>query len=339
MQFRLYWLCFIGRLVFGLGGESLTVGQNYYTTRWFDGKILSLAFGIVLAFSRIGSSINFAVTPTLASIGVPFSVWFGTMMCLVSLTACIYLTFMDWYGDARIQKSSGPKEVISVKHVAQFPVQAWIIFLICVFFYISVFTFYTVASDIMQHTGEKYTDEKATFFLFIPNFVAIPASPTFGMLNDRKGRSLIALTVACAMQIVAHFIFLGMTVGSINISPYFIMVWIGVGYSLFAANIWPLLSFVIREALTGTGYGMMTSIQNAGLAIFPLLIGAIQGADSIKDSNLKYIIPIIIFICCAGVALALTILLWVIDNRLTGGVLNGTGKIKRDYKEKLNADY
>jgi len=75
-------------LIFGLGGESLTVGQNAYTAKWFDGSQLALALGLVVAFSRIGSSVNFAVTPIFAQIGVPMSVWFGTGMCLVSFAAC-----------------------------------------------------------------------------------------------------------------------------------------------------------------------------------------------------------------------------------------------------------
>jgi hypothetical protein len=40
--------------------------QNAYTARWFEGPLLSLAFSIVLMFSRLGSSVNFIVTPMLA---------------------------------------------------------------------------------------------------------------------------------------------------------------------------------------------------------------------------------------------------------------------------------
>ena len=38
IQFKLYYLALVGRFVFGLGGESLTVAQNTYTARWFDGN-------------------------------------------------------------------------------------------------------------------------------------------------------------------------------------------------------------------------------------------------------------------------------------------------------------
>jgi hypothetical protein len=39
IQFKLYYLALVGRFVFGLGGESLTVAQNTYTARWFEGTI------------------------------------------------------------------------------------------------------------------------------------------------------------------------------------------------------------------------------------------------------------------------------------------------------------
>ena len=38
IQFKLYYLALVGRFVFGLGGEFLTVAQNTYTARWFDGN-------------------------------------------------------------------------------------------------------------------------------------------------------------------------------------------------------------------------------------------------------------------------------------------------------------
>jgi len=191
----------------------------------------------------------------------------------------------------------------------------------------------------MQNTGDKWTPEKATFFLFIPNFVAIPASPLFGLFIDRQGRSLWWLILASSMQVVGHCVFLFMGLDWFRLNPAIIMVWIGVAYSMFAASIWPLLPFVIREPLLGTGYGTMTAIQNAGLAIFPQVIGAIQVAPSIRGTILEYMIPIMIFICCAGTAFFLSIILIGVDRKRTRGVLNAAGDAKQKYKkEVINGD-
>src|SRR5208283_979534 len=44
-----------GRLIFGLGAESLIVAVTTATAKWFRGKELSFAFGINLMIARLGS--------------------------------------------------------------------------------------------------------------------------------------------------------------------------------------------------------------------------------------------------------------------------------------------
>jgi len=341
IQTAMYPLSVVGRFVFGLGGECLTVGQNTYTQMWFKGDIMAFAFGLIVAFSRIGSAVNFFVTPTLATEGVPFSIWFGTCMCLASFVACIFIAVLDWYGEARTRpdkpQSGAEEDEFRVEAILKFPLSAWMIYLICMIFYISVLTFYAVASDILQNTGFQYTPTDASKFLAIPNFVAIPMSPTFGLIFDKFGRSLTWMLIACAMQVVGQTAFLALAMGWYSINPGIIMGWIGLAYSMFAAAIWPLLPFVLKKKEMGTGYGIMTAIQNAGLALFPLIIGVIQGLPSLQGTLWMYTIPVMIFVCCAGIAFVLTFVLVGIDYRATGGVLNKSGELRQKYREALNA--
>lgn len=215
------------------------------------------------------------------------------------LTCTGYVALFDWYGQARIDTKRGYKEGESLEaapnllEIRFFPLASWcvcrsnlsnsylsfparLIFVICLLFYVSVLTFYTVASKILQNTSEHYSPETASFFIFIPNFVAIFASPLFGKIMDKIGRSLWVLILASAMMIMAHIAFLAILERWFFIHPAIIMTWIGVAYSLAASSIWPLLPFVIPQRMLGTAYGAMTSIQNLGLAIFPQLIGFIQ---------------------------------------------------------------
>ena len=39
------WVMEVGRFVFGIGGESLSVAQNTYAVSWFKGKELNMVFG------------------------------------------------------------------------------------------------------------------------------------------------------------------------------------------------------------------------------------------------------------------------------------------------------
>ena len=54
-----------GRLIFGLGAESMIVAITTIVARWFKGKELSFAFGINLTVARLGSFLALN-SPTIA---------------------------------------------------------------------------------------------------------------------------------------------------------------------------------------------------------------------------------------------------------------------------------
>ena len=54
-----------GRIIFGMGGESMGVAQSAIISVWFKGKELAFALGLNLSVSRLGSVINAAVLPSV----------------------------------------------------------------------------------------------------------------------------------------------------------------------------------------------------------------------------------------------------------------------------------
>jgi len=90
--------------------------------------------------------------------------------------------------------------------------------------------------------------------------------------------------------------------------------------------------------MIGTAYGTMTSIQNAGLAVFSTIIGAITSKPGVKNTIWESTIPLMFFIGCAGISVGITCLMYIIDKATTGGILNADGKTKKAYqKNVLNA--
>ena len=92
-------LVLLGRFLFGLGGESLTVGTSALVSAWFvnqelvlprqfamltsqplsDWFLYAFAMGFNIAVSRLGSVVNYIVSPTLAaSSQVSSAFWAGT---------------------------------------------------------------------------------------------------------------------------------------------------------------------------------------------------------------------------------------------------------------------
>jgi len=363
-QFKVYWLAVLGRFLFGLGGENLTVAQNTFTVRWFDGKRLALAFGLVVAFSRIGTSVNFVVSPLLSNLsaGVPVTVWFGMGMCVISFCMCCLASYFDYWGEKQVEaqrqiymstlsqeeatyvlKLDSIAEPVSeatdgsfssfikfwvseLKMLTRIPATAWLLFVICAVFYVAILNFYQVASDMMQHTGRHISSDTAGLFMAIPNFVAIVGSPLGGYTVDKMGRALIFIATACLMLIGAHVFFLALGSGWVDFTPIPVMVWLGLTYSLGASCLWPILSFIVEKEALGSAYGMMTSMQNLFLAVAALIIGHLQDwAKTHRPGVLQYTLPIWIFIGCAAVAFVLTLLLIVLDKR-RGGKLNASAE-------------
>lgn len=60
-----FWLMLFGRAVYGLGGDSLIVGVDVLVTRWFKGKELGLAYGLMQAAGQAGSFAAFYGVPAL----------------------------------------------------------------------------------------------------------------------------------------------------------------------------------------------------------------------------------------------------------------------------------
>ena len=56
-----------GRVLFGIGSESMIVAQSAITARWFTGKELAMAFGITLTIARLGTLFSFNVEELLAT--------------------------------------------------------------------------------------------------------------------------------------------------------------------------------------------------------------------------------------------------------------------------------
>ncbi len=66
-----------GRLVFGLGAESLIVAVTTAIAKWFKGKELSFAFGINLTIARLGS---FAALNSPSWASKAFENWQGPLI-------------------------------------------------------------------------------------------------------------------------------------------------------------------------------------------------------------------------------------------------------------------
>ncbi|KAJ3113998.1 hypothetical protein HDU96_002642 [Phlyctochytrium bullatum] len=82
----------VGRVLFGIGGESISVVQSSITTAWFKKKELAFALGLNLCISRFGSVVNAVCSPRIEHMwGSAVAVWVGSLTCYLSFLCAVVL--------------------------------------------------------------------------------------------------------------------------------------------------------------------------------------------------------------------------------------------------------
>ncbi|XP_056612211.1 major facilitator superfamily domain-containing protein 1 [Triplophysa dalaica] len=315
-----FWLMEAGRFVFGIGGESLAVAQNTYAVSWFKGKELNLVFGLQLSMARLGSTVNMNVIGWVygriqmmmgsaghTTLGITLMIAAST--CVFSLTCALVLGFLDRRAEKILHKEQGKTgEVIKLTDVKHFPFSLWLIFIICVGYYVAIFPFIGLGQVFfIEKFG--FSPVQARAINSVVYIISAPASPVLGFMVDRTGRNIMWVLLAVVTTLLSHLM-LAFTLWN----PWIAMSILGLSYSLLACALWPMVAFVVAEHQLGTAYGFMQSIQNLGLAIISLAAGAILDTKG-------YLFLEVFFIVCMCCALIAVVLLYLY-NSYTEGELN-----------------
>ncbi|KAJ8399872.1 hypothetical protein AAFF_G00406020 [Aldrovandia affinis] len=319
-------LMLTGRLLFGSGNGSLTIVQNRITAFWFKGKELALAFGLTLAFSRLGSVLNFFFTQRFeAHLGIQWTLWGGTLLCVMGFLAAIIVSALDKVGmkqlglDGAIQEES---RKVRVQDLRQLSLRYWLLVLTIMFFYNGIFPFIADASKFIQDKYSGYSQNEAAYIAGAVYDSSLILSATVGILIDYVGlRGVFA--AGCAVLTLPVFALLAFTF----VPPLVSTIWLGVTYSFAAASMWPSIPLVVPQATLGTAMGLATSVQMIGIGISNLIVGQILGT---KSSDAK--IPLwrwqrmMVFMLANTVGCIITsVVLNIVDHR-QGGTLNKTTK-------------
>lgn len=259
-----------GRLVFGLGAESLIVAVTTIVGRWFKGRQLSFAFGLNLTIARLG---------TVAALNSPswasgyYESWEGPMLLavgagIISVASVIIYWGMDVFATKNYRVKETPKQdKIVLKGMFSFSKSYWLIVLLCVTFYSAIFPFKTFAIKffIDEHGA---TREFAGFLSSTLDISAMLLTPLFGLLADYIGRRSFLMMIG-SLALVPVYLMMAYT----DLSLVIPMALMGLSFSLIPAVIWPSVAIIVKEARLGTAYGLMTVVQAIGLAGLNFLIG------------------------------------------------------------------
>jgi len=271
-----------GRLLFGLGAESLIVAVTTAIARWFKGKELSFAFGLNLTISRLGS-LGAQVSPSWA--GFAYVSWKGPLLLSVGFaTFCIIGAALYWILESYAARkyalgAAGKTDKVVFRDLWGFGRSYWYIVLLCVTFYSGIFPFQTFAQKYFID-ARGTSPELAAWLIGMLTTFAMFGTPAFGALVDRVGRRASLMFVGGLLLIPVYAL-----IGYTGVPLYVPMAMMGVAFSLIPAVMWPSVAYVVEESKLGTAYGLMTMIQNIGLFGFNLLVGSLNDQARASAAN------------------------------------------------------
>ncbi|HJZ40832.1 MAG TPA: MFS transporter [Bacteroidales bacterium] len=264
----------VGYFFFGLGAETSIVVITTIVVKWFKGKELALALGLNLAVARLGQAMSFYFSSNLST----EDFWNRPIFlsaCLLSTAFLFFLIYslIDFRLDRQIKfrlqlDDAGKFKISDVLKIIRIPSFIYIT-LLCVTFYSAFFPFLKYATDLL-HNKFSITTALAGKLTSIPIFCTVLFTPFFGWIADIKGKSASMMVFSSILLIVAH-----LTLTFTMINPIIPMALLGIAFSLIPAAMWPGVAKIIDQNKLGTAYGIMFSVQNFGLWLFPILIGII----------------------------------------------------------------
>jgi len=259
-----------GRLIFGLGAESLIVSVTTAIAKWFKGKELSFAFGVNLTIARLGSFLALN-SPTWAR--PAFENWQWPLLISVAFgTLCIIGPIIYWLMENRAEKAyhlgeAEETEKVVFSDLFRFPRSYVYVVLLCVTFYSAIFPFQTFAVKFFIE-AHGTTREFGGFLSSMITLFAMIFTPIFGYMVDRVGKRALFMMWG-SLLLVPVYLMMAYTTVDLRVP----MAMMGIAFSLVPAVMWPAVAYLVDESRLGTAYGLMTMIQNIGLFGLNLLIG------------------------------------------------------------------
>jgi len=300
----------LGRFLFGLGAETSIVVISKIIVKWFKGKELALAFGVKLGLARTGSMLALILSPRLigSEAGWTLATWFAALFVTSALLVFIVYMLFDLRLDKQVQKDTleTKSDPFRFSDLVELLTNRSFIFvtLLCLTFYSAVFPFFAFSADFFANKFGLTEIQSGDIAAMMP-FGTMFFTPLFGFFVDKYGKAASLMIYGSIILTAVHLCF-----AFSGITPYALMIVLGIAFSLVPAAMWPSVAKMVDEKRIGTAYGFMFSVQNLGLWAFPILAGMIlDGTNSADAEKLDYTYTMIMFSCLGVIGFIFALLL------------------------------
>ena len=302
-------VAYAGTMLFGLGSEIAGTAVTRSIARWFRGGPMALAMGLQLAIARLGTAFALVLSPrlvqqmdghvySLAETARPAVVGMGLMALGLILWSVFVALDAAKDGSGKAASSAllrspvrvnapetaspepSDKEAFRIKDVLGVlgNKNFWLLGLLCVLFYSSIIAFKKFAGAILVPRFDIPAQAAGWMVSMLP-FSTVIFAPLFGMLVDKAGRGTRWMILGAVLALIAHLI-LAFAPQGVPFWGYLSMVFLGFGYSLVPAALWPSVPKIVPDKVLGTTFAIVYWVQNLGLLSFKMAAGNIIGSNA-----------------------------------------------------------
>jgi MFS family permease len=273
------------RAVFGIGTESLCVAQRILVAEWFIGKELALAMGIVLAFGRLGSTVNDNISALFEYCVSAY--WVGFALCCLSILSAMVVTWIDARHEATVENAVSPTQWTAylrsrtlrpktkLSDICRMGLGFWLCCGMVLFCFPPVSSFNNISSQLVatrwMDSGHPQTQQSVNAIVGILYAVSAALALVMGWVVDKAGTRTLFVLGGAIIVGVTHIL---IAAKALPIAP--LLVFIGIGFSSLAAAVWPEIAFVAPRECFGIAYGLAGAVQNTGLASVPAIVATLQ---------------------------------------------------------------
>ncbi|MCQ2093571.1 MAG: MFS transporter [Bacteroidaceae bacterium] len=307
----------LGFAIFGVGSEIAGITVSKVIAKWFTGHELALAMGVQVALARVGTAVALAVSLPLSRAwgGVSASVGLGAVCLCIGVVSFIVYNIMDKKEDATATASEDGQEdgfKFSDLSILFTNRGFWYITILCLMFYAGVFPFLKFATKLMIFKYGVSPDLAGLIPAMLP-FGTIFLTPFFGGIYDKYGKGATLMIIGSVLLTVVHVIF-ALPVSSVALAIA-VMIVLGIAFGLVPSAMWPSVPKIIPMKLLGTAYAVIFYIQNIGLSMVPMWIGAVNEKNTDAEGVIDYTESMTIFAGFGVVAIIIAYLLLLEDRK------------------------
>ena len=312
-----YELMLLGRLLFGLGNETLYIALLVGIAQWFHLGGGALAIALFFSMARVGSYSADKSTSWFADLYS--SGWQGPLWLAAGLTSVGVVTALAYYAIDRkfphLRAAGQKTERFQLKDLTGFSRSFWYILWLNVLFASVFFPFRSTFSiQYFQDVKGMNLAEAGTANSYV-FAAAIFATPVFGLIADRIGKRATLLTIAAALMPLTFFI-----LATTNYGLWVTTILMGISFSVIPAVIWPSTAMLVEKHRIGTAFGLINMIQSLGLAASNYAAGHLNDAYRAGPDNPGgYGAMLTMFAFLSLIAFVSTLLLLLRERRQPGG--------------------